>query len=427
MDGNAFEEIRKLIYKNIEEISKSQGFISAITSEKVRDGDFIQINNSFIIRKPVKTNKNSQVLTIKIENGKPDYSGIYVSTTSNFNKDFKKIDSSQTKKMSMEAIDLAIAREVKHLGRLLFFLIGEIVDCVHYVEIQNRLIGKLKFDPLASKTGLVEEDSKKCIVVNQLTDPGAAWSTVKEELSKIQNTDLDALEKVFGQSFLKLQNDSKMIMNFPTSGSERYSNSFIEKMLESITEQRKKYKSALDKCLATQDPENVYLQDIMRISYVFADDAMRLLQLLVSLADLKPIVMWTTLMPHYSLAESIRNLPWTKSDLKAPTENYVEKINGARNHAFHNLFFFDRTIEADLSGIQINAKKLTILPLHSAKNSIPLDYEDRELIEILKGFTRAMETVVSLDFWEKNLSVMESFETLLKSTENTLWLLNNAT
>lgn len=427
MTEDALSDIRRSIYENIEEISKSQGFLSAISSEKVRDGDFLQINNSFIIRKPVKTNKNNQVLTVKIIGGKPDYSGIYVSTTTNFNKDFKKIDSTQTEKITMEAIDLAIAREVNNLGRLLFFLIGEILVCVHYVEIQNRHFSKLKFDPLASSPCLVEENGENCIVVNQLTDPGNAWSHVNEELSKLRDVDLDALEKAYGQSFLNLQNDSKMIMNFPKPGSARYSNSFIEKILESITEQRKKYKSALDKCLATQDPENVYLQDILRISYVFADDAMRLYQLLVSLADLKPIVMWTTLMSHYDLAESIRNLPWTKSDLKAPTENYVEKINGARNHAFHNLFFFDRTIEADLSGIQINAKKLTILPPHSAKNCVPLDYEDRELIEILKGFTRATETVVSLDFWEKNLFVMESFEILLKSTENALWLLNSAT
>jgi len=426
MSGDALAEIRKTILNNIEEISKSQGFVSAITSEKVRDGDFLQINNSYIIRKPVKTNKNNQVLTVRIIGGKPDYSGIYVSTTTNFNKDFKKIDSSQTG-ITMEGIDLAIAREVNNLGRLLFFLIGEILECVHYVDIQNRLISKLKFDPLANSPSLIEENGEKCIVVDQLIDPENAWNIVIEELSKLQDVDLDALEKTYGESYLKLQNDSKIIMNFPKPGSARYSNSFLKKLLESITEQRKKYKFALDKCLATQDPENVYLQDIMRISYVFADDAMRLYQLLVSLADLKPIVMWITLMPHYDLAESIRNLPWTKSDTKAPTENYVDKINGARNHAFHNLFFFDKTIEADISGIQINAKKLTILPPHSVKNSVPLDYEDRELIEILKGFTRATETVVSLDFWEKNLIVMESFENLLESTENALWLLNSAT
>jgi hypothetical protein len=274
----------------------------------------------------------------------------------------------------------------------------------------------------------MEADGKTIIVINQLTDPGATWNIIKPKLEIIPNINLDALEKAYAQSFEKMQNEARLIMNLPQPASIRKSNSFIEQLENSVIGQKKFYELALGKCTSGQDPNEINLREIMRISYNFADDAIKLIQLLVSLSDLKAIVLWLTLKSHFDLAESIRNLPWTKSDKKASPDYYVEKIKGARNHAFHNLLLFDRTIEADLSGVQVHAKKLTILPPYSQrKNNVPLDYEDREIVEILSEITRATETVVTLDFWIKNLAVLESFERLLSSTKEALWLLNSAT
>lgn len=364
---------------------------------------------------------------VKIKNNKPVISDIYVATTTDFDQDFKKIPSQLAKKTPMVKMEQAIEGEVRNLGHLIFFLLGEIVDCVHSIEIQNRFVEELQFDPNIPEPTILQNAGKRTLVINQLSDPGAAWSIVKADLEIIPGIDIEALEKTYAQGFEILQNDAKLIMNLPKAGSPKISNSFIGSLQNSVGEQRELYELALEKCLTGKDQNDLNLREIMRISYNFADDAIKLLQLLVSLSDLKAIILWTTLKAHFDLVESIRNLPWTKSEKKASPDYYIEKIKGARNHAFHNLLLFDRTIEADLNGIQVNAKKLTILPPYSKrKNYTSLDYEDREIVEILNELTRAPETVVTLDFWEKNLSVITSFEKLLQSTKEALWLLNSA-
>ncbi|MBX6765467.1 MAG: hypothetical protein IRY88_17640 [Rubrobacteraceae bacterium] len=108
-------------------------------------------------------------------------------------------------------------------------------------------------------------------------------------------------------------------------------------------------------------------------------------------------------------------------------EEYRKIIGGARNRAFHNLLAFDRTIEADLKGLDVKARRLTLLPAHgSRKKTVPLDYEDREMVEILAELTRAPEAAVPFNFWQKNAVVMESLEKLLERTGEALWALNKA-
>ena len=171
----------------------------------------------------------------------------------------------------------------------------------------------------------------------------------------------------------------------------------------------------------------MHLNEVLRIAYNFADDAIKILQLMVSVADLKGVVLWSTLKQHFDVAEAFRALPWTKSDKKPSLKRYQEIINGARNRAFHNLLAFERTIEANLEGVKVNARRLTLMPAHGrSKGDVAFDYEDREMVEVLTELTRAPETTVPLDFWKKNAVVMESFENLLKRIEDVLWLLNRA-
>lgn len=95
----------------------------------------------------------------------------------------------------------------------------------------------------------------------------------------------------------------------------------------------------------------------MRVAYNFSDDAIKVLELLVSVADLKAVLLWCTIKEHFDVAEAFRNLPWTKSRKKASLDRYREIIGGVRNRAFHNLLALDRTVEANLEGIQIAAKR----------------------------------------------------------------------
>lgn len=77
------------------------------------------------------------------------------------------------------------------------------------------------------------------------------------------------------------------------------------------------------------------------------------------------------------------------------------------------------------SDFKLFSAKLGNLPeIVSLQDAIPLDYEDREIIEILAEFTRAPVTVVAENFWKQNAIVMDEFKKLLAETEKALWELN---
>jgi len=429
MNTKAIEAVEKVIVDGLRDIVKTKAFKDWLASQQIQDDDIILINNSFIYRtkRLIKTNKNNQFIGVKIKNKKLDFENTVVAMPSDFNGDFKIIKSKQASSLSFESLNKAIRGEIGRLGQLIFFLIGEINETSFTLDIQDSIIGELKYDPTAQKQELVEQNGEKIIVINQLVDPEAAWNLVKPDLEKIQNINIPALEKAYAVAYEKLQSEARLMMDLPKPSSARNKNTFIAQLRNSVAEQRRLYELALNKCVKGKDSNDVNLREVMRIAYNFADDAIKLIQLLVSVSDLKAIILWSTLKSHIDLAESIRNLPWTKSEKKASPDDYIEKVKGARNHAFHNLLLFDRTIEADLSGVQVNAKKLTLLPAYGQrKSAVPLDYEDREIVEILSELTRASETVVSLDFWVKNSVVLESFEKLLESTEEALWMLNSA-
>jgi hypothetical protein len=119
-----------------------------------------------------------------------------------------------------------------------------------------------------------------------------------------------------------------------------------------------------------------------------------------------------------------RELPWIKSKKKASLARYLETIGGARNHAFRNLFAFERSLEVDVSDLSLKARRLLLFPAHvNRRGGGSLEYEDQELIDVLTQFTRAPETIVSPTFWERNSSVMHALRTLLKSTANALDML----
>jgi hypothetical protein len=419
--------IEKMIDDSMRKLTKTKAFTDWFNSQQISDGDLILINNSFIYRKPfIKTTKNSQYIGLKTKNKELDFSNVSIAIPSDFDADFKVLNSKDKSLPLLEPLSQAVKREISHLGQLVFFLIGELIEIPLSVEIQNSTIHELKFDPLAKKQEIVETNGVKIFVVNQLTDPEIAWNSVKSDIEKLLGNNISTFERVFTAAFEKLQNEARLEMNLPDSSTDRTNNSFIARLRQSVIEQRRLYKLALNRCISGNDENDINLREVMRIAYNFAYDAIKLLQLFVSITDLKAVLLWSTLKAHHDVAEAFRNLPWTKSDQKPSPGLYVEKVKGARNRAFHNLLFFDRTIEADLDGIQVNAKRLTLLPPYSQrKTTIALDYEDREIVEILKELTRAPETIVSIDFWIKNSAVIETFENLLESTEDALWMLNS--
>jgi len=421
-------QIKNAIEGSVTELTKSAAFSDWLEQQNLADGDVVILNNSFIYRKPViKTSKNEQYLCLKVRIGKLDTSKIFVAKTGEINSDFKLFSARSSNLPQLVSLDQAIQGERRRLGRLVFVLIGKLEDVPTNVSVQHGSVRELRFEPDAKSEAAVIDTGKggKAIVVNQIVDPESAWNAVNADLERELGEDMSGLETAFGEAFEKLRDEARLKLVLPAPGQSATDNSFMRRLRESVSKQREEYCAALQKCAKNGGAANSYLRDVMRIAYNFADDAIKVLHLLVSVADVKPLVLWCTIHQHLAVAQAFRNLPWTSSRKKPSLERYREIIAGARNRAFHNLFAFDRTIEADLMGVDVKARRLTLLPAHGRrKATIPFDYDDREMVEILADLTRAPEVVVPLEFWRKNTAVMESFEKLMESTENALWLLN---
>lgn len=423
-------EVQQMVLTGVRNLVDARGFKEWFQTQRANHGDIVVINNSFIYRKPlIKTSKNTHYLCLKVKGTEPDPADVLVCQPGDLNSDFKLFSAKSSNLPPLEALDQALQAEMKRLGRLVFVLIGELQDLPATVPVNHNSVKKLKFDPSAGSQDVVADadNGSKAIIVNQLTDPESAWNAIKPKLEREIGDDLSGLEVAFGAAFERLQDEARLRLILPSPTASKTATSFIARLRESVCEQRKLYEEALRKWARGGQAADGHLREMMRIAYNFADDAIKVLQLLVSVADLKGILLWCTIEEHFDVAEAFRNLPWKKSHKKPSLELYREIISGARNRAFHNLLAFDRTIEADLGGVDVKARRLTLLPAHGRrKSTVAFDYEDREMVESLTELTRAPEVAVPFDFWKKNAVVMESFEKLLASTEDALWALNRA-
>ena len=423
-------ELNQTIGAGVRELVGTAAFSEWFKEQSANDGDIVVINNSFIYRKPlIKTSKNAQYLCLKVKGTQVDLQDVFVGKPGDLNSDFKLFSAKSANLPPLEPLDQALQTEIKRLGRLVFVLIGELQEIPAAVPVNHTLVKELRFDPSAgSQAGLEDAgDGDKAIVVSQLTDPESAWNAIRPEFDLEVGDDLSSLESAFGGAFEKLQDEARLRLLLPSPTGTKAATSFIARLRASVRDQRKFYESALQEWGKGGAAADGHLREAMRVAYNFADDAIKVLQLLVSVADLKGVLLWCTVKEHFDVAEAFRTLPWTKSHKKPSLERYREIIGGARNRAFHNLLAFDRTIEADLGGVDVKARRLTLLPAYGRrKTTVPFDYEDREMVEILTELTRAPEVAVPFDFWKKNAAVMESFENLLARTEDALWALNRA-
>jgi hypothetical protein len=308
-----------------------------------------------------------------------------------------------------------------------FALVGEIQDVVCEFEIDHKYAGTLKFDPRQTQTARIisSAEGHRSIGINELIDPEAAWNEIEATVEKDIGKETEGFQAAFSVAFNKLQQEAQSKLVLPSSDASKSRSSFLSQVRDSVKEQRRLYEDALRKTHRAKTSQASHLNEVLRIAYNFADDAIKILTLVVSICDLKGIVLWCTLRQHFDLAEAFRALPWTKIKGKASLKTYQEIINGARNRAFHNLLGFDRSLFSDLTGVTIKARSLTLFPAHGRRKAhIPFDYEDRELVEVLSQLTLAPETAVSMEFWKRNVEVMAKFEDLLEAIENTLWLIN---
>ncbi len=423
------DDLKKIVHQSVQRLVSTDSFMDWLKSQKLANGDIIVINNSFIFRekKLVKTAKSNLYLCMKCIDNTGQLDGPYVCESGDQNSDFKLYSTKAKNMPTLLTLDDALEIQIRQLGWLVFVLIGKLEEVPVIVPIDNKYVKQLKFDPKSKAPGVVlSEGGQKIIATNTITDPGSTWEAIEKDLqSTIEDPSaINSLKNAYAVAFENLRKEAYLRMELPKPGELNgdSENSFIAKLRKSVTEQYQQYVSAIRKAKS----DDTYIREVMRIAYNFADDAIKVLLLLVSVADLKPVLLWCTIQEHYNVAEAFRKLPWTKAHKKPKLTTYKEIIHGARNRAFHSLFAFDRTVQVELGGVDVKVRRLTLLPPYKRRrDTIPLDYEDREMVELLTELTRAPEVVVPFDFWEKNAEIMRTFEILLAKTEETLWILNS--
>ncbi len=196
-------------------------------------------------------------------------------------------------------------------------------------------------------------------------------------------------------------------LKIPTNVSD-LEDTFLDNIIKSLENEIFSYENSLSEW-DMENYDDINFTNILRISYNFSDDAIRLLKLIFSICDLKPIISWMTLQSQYNLYLAFTKLDWQKEG-KPEISLYIRLIKDARNSRFHNLFRISNTIEVDLDGISLQAKYLRFFTEYKTRNSKQknFEFEENELIDLFMDFSRTTEKQVSKRFWEQNLFIMKS-------------------
>jgi hypothetical protein len=313
------DKMGKLITEFSNEIEKNiKSKIKNIPKDKV-----ICINNSFLNRKGfVSTTKNKKYLCFSnMDNG--EEKNIFIGTLSKEMKTdfkvFKKEDFSEiiilneeskvkTEKRTWEEF---VKEEIENIGDLIFVLIGALKDVPCEVNLNNtKKIKKIKYDPLYQISKV--DDGTSCYAINSLIYS----EEIIDEILKIESADEENtsneenIKKAVLKGFEELVEKAHFRIDFLNSFDNiPNSNSLIKKMIMSFKKQKEKYILNLENYKSGSKKEEALIE-LMRLSYAFADDAIKLLKVLVTIMDLKPLILWMLNYEFFSLIAKLKKIPY---------------------------------------------------------------------------------------------------------------------
>lgn len=417
------------VLASVGSLTSSAKFRAWLSEEGAVEDDLIILNNSFVERVGLSSTKNAQYLCFEyadLERLSSDT--LRVCRPGNFHLAFKRYSGRSDNLPPAVSLAAAIKNNLRAVGSLVFLLVGPLDDTVgSEVELKSGPFSALRFEPANEDLLVVDGD---VVVVNSVHDPEAIWSALEQEWCTA-GSGVEQMPSGFSRNFttgLKLlRSEMYSVVKLPRRRIMQRNDSLIRRIVASLDDQVANYDSALARCGgdAARDPQA--FADVLRIAYTFASDCDKLIGLIVSICDVKPLLLWATIGQHLLLAQRFQELPWSTGS-KASLKQYKEMVGGARNHAFHDLIRLDRSVHVEVSSVTLQARSLRLFaPYTSSRKAADntLEYEDQELIDILTQFTHAPETVIPAEFWRKNSKVMHGLRDLIAATEEALVLLHN--
>ena len=412
--------IEKAIRENIKKITDTKEFKVSLAEFSTRKKEgYIVINNSFLERQSAnknKTIKSNKYLALKCSSSGVPTGDIFVLRRAAKNRQINNFSYENSEDApDVKTLSKAVAEEQASLGEIVFSLIGSAEDNIP-TEITANFegISKIICDPsLGTKINVVGDELR----FGKLDAEDQVIGALEKLYKTAGKNPPDNLHQEVFRLFDFLRRDASMSLSLPQLKADLKKSNITEKFLEALKKQRKNYNSALTEYSKKGEPE--FFNEILRISYLFGSDAMDFLKLLTSLCDLKPIVLWATIAEHYEVSNAFSLLPYPTRPKKADLNTYIETVNLARNHRFHRLFPFEKSLVLKLPKDAMKDVHLTFFGEYKAETNI-LSYQDRELVELLIGFTRTKERHASDDFWKKNLEVIDKLINLFEVTNTHL-------
>jgi hypothetical protein len=412
---NVCDQIRQ----SISRLLSHDGFKNWLRNENVEAGDHILVNNSFVFRDVSTTKSEFYLAMIVNSRGKVDPDDPKIASGIRINSDFRRYSCRSRNLPTLIDLDQAVASEISKLGSIIFLLIGQVKDDLIFEEqVNHSAFGLIRWDPSISQ----EVDiSGNRVTVRDAYNEDEIWRYI-EEYFRSQNQNVPSgLHEAISIALDKLQIEAIADVEIPPFGAPPPKEGITDAIVQALREHRKQYGDALNQYQAGQSPSA--LNEILRIAYNFATDATKYIRLIVSICDLKPIVLWGTIAEHYALSEEFKSLPRTRSQKKALLSEYESIIADARNSAFHHLFPFRKTLRASVA---LQKSELFMFSEHTRRGRNQLVYQDKELIDLFLQFTRAREARPPDRFWQQNLRVIDATINLFERTSDFLKSLHSA-
>lgn len=411
--------IQNVIF-NINDFINNSELFKILDKLDKKDEKLVVINNSFLFREKIKTNKNKKYLAFTPDKIPVNEDNCFIIEGIELKNNYKIVNRNLDKLNYKKSLNDAIDEEVKNLGDILFVLMGEIDNNIEIkIPLENSIINTISYSPkYTDKISF----RNFCLYINNIESEDELWDSIERILLNEGNSDteIENLKNIIGNTFDELKKAIYLNMKIPVSFNQD-KDYFLELIYKSIKEQVDIYGSYIENLESAKVDRDSSFNEVLRIAYNFADDAITLIRLIISVCDLKPIILWNTFSTHYRLTESIKNLPWSKRVKKPSISKYVDTIKKARNKSFHRLIPFSEAFEIELPENSIKDVNLRIFSEYGSKNSANrLTYKDKELVDVLMEFTRTSEEIVKESYWKKNLDTMKLTVELLRETANTL-------
>ncbi len=414
------KSLADMVLRALRRIEKDRAFAGWSANLPMQEGDSVAFNNSFLFRRGSKTSKSPYYLVAPLgRTGRLSAPLSILEPSQAQNVDFRYVPKRQASP-ALAALDDSIRDQRDKLGTIVFALISTVVE-------DRRL--QLPFAHQPFETIALDSNGPADValhgtevVLRSTEDEAALWAAFGVECGGVGVSPDDKMKSAFAKALDDLETQASASLRLPPTNA-RTTTGVTDNILRALRLQKRLYAKSLKKYQAARgdDSRRTHFNEVLRVAYSFSREAATLLDLIVSICDLKPLVLWCTIDRHFALSEALRALPWTRSKNKPTMANYVNAIGDSRNRAFHSVFPFEKALHFVLPDGALDGAELRLFSEFGSKSHAnELTYNDKELVEVLTKFTRTRVRPTPDSFWVKNEAVMAAMIALFAATNDLL-------